>query len=432
MRILFISRDLIAGNLALLLSKEGHEVKLYIWEKMSKDCFDGLVEKTANWKNELGWVGKDGLIVFDDVGYGKIQDGLRKSGYTVFGGNALADRIELNREFGHDIFNQYGLKTVPLKSFRGARSAIEYVQSQKKAWVLKNNNNHHKFFNYVGHFSDGRDTIGVLENFAVNKSIRNKIITLQERIDGVEIGVGRYFNGTDWVGPIEYNVEHTKFFPGDLGPTTNELGTLAWFDTDEDNMLYKEFSKLKPFLQKTGFKGDFSINFIVNEKGAFPLEPTARLGTPISHLHSEMFESPWGEFMYAIAKGEPYDLKWKKGYGVVLLIAVPPFPYAKKMSTDFLKGMHIYFDKVTKDEMKHIHFEEVSVKKYDGKDQYYIADHQGYIMYVTSNEKTISEARNSANTLAEKIFIPKMLYRRDIGERFENEGLPLLKKLGYF
>ena len=84
-RVLFVSNDLIGGNIAYLLKKEGHDVRLFIDDQKRRENFENLVEKTEDWMRELPWVGKDGLIVFDDVGYGKIQDDLRKDGYTVFG-----------------------------------------------------------------------------------------------------------------------------------------------------------------------------------------------------------------------------------------------------------------------------------------------------------------------------------------------------------
>ena len=115
MNILFISDECIAGNLAILLKKEGHNVKLHIKNKNDCQNFDNLVEKISSWKKELKWVGKDGLIVFGDVGFGKVQDSLRKKGYKVFGGCEEADKLEKNREFGQQIFKKYGLKLVNSK-----------------------------------------------------------------------------------------------------------------------------------------------------------------------------------------------------------------------------------------------------------------------------------------------------------------------------
>ncbi|MDP2692946.1 MAG: hypothetical protein Q8O88_04875, partial [bacterium] len=117
MKILFISKDLIAGNLAYLLKKEGHDVRLFIDEKGRKYNFTNLVHKVQTIKEGVAWVGKDGLIIFDDVGYGKMQDRLRDKGYLVVGGSELGDKLELDREFGQKIFAEHGLKTVPLKDF---------------------------------------------------------------------------------------------------------------------------------------------------------------------------------------------------------------------------------------------------------------------------------------------------------------------------
>ncbi len=430
MKILFISNDLIAGNLANLLVKEGHEVKIYIHEKARRANFENIVTKTKDWRKELGWVGKDGLIVFDDTGWGKQQTILRKKGYTVFGGSEKGDELEFNREYTQEIFKKYGLKTKETKDFESIQEAILYIEKNPKTWVIKQNDHAPKAMNYVGHFKDGKDTIAVLESYLANPKLKKERVTLQERIYGVEVGVGRYFNGTDWVGPIEINVEHKKFFPGDIGPTTSEMGTLAWYTKNEKNRLFQEvLSPLKGYLKEIDFRGDFEVNCIVNEEGPLPLEVTPRFGSPIIHLHSELHSSPWGEFLYAIASGKKYDLKWKKGYGIVVLLAVPPFPYTKKEIHNSSKGIKIFFHNIKDSDFEHIHLEEVSKQKEDG--QFYISDDRGYIMYATNTGRTIKEAINNTYGVVEKIIIPKMIYRNDIGTRFLKNDYNVLKKMGY-
>src|SRR3989344_3936686 len=135
MRVLFISNDLIAGNLAYLLTKEGHDVKLYIDEKGRRGNFRNLVKQTKNWKKDLSWVGKDGLIIFDDVGYGQEQEQLRSSGYNVFGGSTSGDRLEFDRDFAQGIFAEYGLKIMPIKTYNTVQAALVYVENNPKAWV---------------------------------------------------------------------------------------------------------------------------------------------------------------------------------------------------------------------------------------------------------------------------------------------------------
>lgn len=432
MKILFISNDLIAGNLAYRLTREGHDVKLYIDDVARRSNFRGMVDQTDDWEAELAWVGREGLIVFDDVDYGHEQDDLRAKGYTVFGGSELGDKLEQDRSFGQNMFRSLGMKTVPLHDFENSKDALRFAKENPKAWVIKQNNHHYsKVLNYVGQFTDGHDVIDMLSRYTSHKEFSHERISLQERLYGVEIGVGRYFNGTDWVGPIEYNLEHPHFFPGNIGPLTSEMGTLAWLEDDETNKLYTEtLARMKPYLTEINFRGDFEINCIVNEMGAYPLEATARFGSPIVHLHSELFESPWGEFLYAIASGKSYNLKWKRGYGIVTVLAAPPFPYASDdLHQGLLTGSPIYMDTCTDEDKKHIHFEEVSFDT--RKNQYFISDARGYIMYVTAVAPSVEEAQAKSLALIEKITFPKKMYRPDIGTKFASTQHTQLIKWGW-
>lgn len=436
MKILFISEDLVAGNLAYLLTKEGHDVKLYIADKGRRNNFENMVPKVTSWKKELPWVGKNGLIIVDGCGYGPLQGQLRKKGYSVVGSSDLGNKLENDRAYGDEMFKKYGLDTVSLLNFNSIEEAISFVKKNRKKWVIKQNSSGTslKGFNYVGMLDSAEDVIDVLENYKTETKYGDSIITLQEKIEGVEIGVGRYFNGTDWVGPMEVNLEHKKFFPGDLGPTTSEMGTVAWYDDDENSLLFTQtLKKLKPLLKEIDFRGDMEINCIVNEKGAFPLEATARFGSPIVHLQTEIHISPWAEFLKAIADGKSYDLKWNRGYGLVVVVTVPtshPFPFSKAERYISPRGIKIYFSKEIGEDIKKVHFEDVSFNKDGG--YHYISDDRGYVLYVTSVKKSVEEARNDVYSLLKnKIFIPKMFYRNDIGLKFIEQDMSSLKKWGY-
>jgi phosphoribosylamine---glycine ligase len=433
MRILFISNDLIAGDIARILTNEGHSVKLFVQKKEQRRNLQGFVKKTENWENELLWVGKSGLIVFDDVGFGKIQNNLRKQGYNVVGGSALGDRLEEDREYGQDIFKKYGIKTAPLKDFDDIQEALTFVEKDQRVWVVKQNNHHYsKKISYVGELKDGRDVASYLRSNIGNPYLKNERISLHQRIFGVEIAAGRFFNGNDWVGPICINLEHTHLFPNRIGPLTSEMGTLAWYTENENNKLWKATTaRLKPYLQEINFRGYIDINCIVNKRGAFALEATARFGSPIIHLQAELHKSPWGEFLLALAKGEQYDLKYNRGYGIVTLVAVPPFPYGDADSTDLLNGTQIFFDRMGKNDWKSVHFEEVSAVYKNKVPSYYISDNRGYVLYVTSYHRSLRKAQEKTQKLLRKIFLPKMMYREDIGSHFLREDKQLLKDLGY-
>jgi phosphoribosylamine--glycine ligase len=426
MRILFVSKEACSADLVRSFMNESCEVKMYIREPLARECFDGIVEKVTHWKKELNWVGKDGLIIFDDISFGKIQDKLRSAGYNVCGGSELGERTEIDREFGSNLFAQAGMKTVPLKNFNTVHDAISFVEDNPAQWVIKQNNQAVKNFTYVGNREDGRDVIEVLKAYSYYNHLRN--ITLQKRVEGVEIGVARYFNGHDWVGPVEVNVEHTRLFPDDIGPITSEMGTVAWYE--KSNKLFDiTLNRLAEFLREANFRGDMSLNCIVNEHEAVPLESTARFGTPIIHLQTELHESPWSEFLFAVATGKDYDVKYKNGYGVVTVVAAPPFPYRFMRRSYSSYKKPIWLPDVSSDDYNHIHFEEVA---YDPIAQrHYVADSRGCVLHVTAVDSTISGAREKTLSIIKDIHIPKMFYRKDIGDQFEKEQLNHVKLWGY-
>jgi phosphoribosylamine--glycine ligase len=53
------------------------------------------------------------------------------------------------------------------------------------------------------------------------------------------------------------------------------------------------------------------------------------------------------------------------------------------------------------------------------------------VLHVTGCGPTVEEARRKAYGLLERIVVPRMYYRDDIGERFLARDRDLLKKWGY-
>jgi phosphoribosylamine--glycine ligase len=430
MRILAISGELIGASLFQQLQREGHDVKLYIDKLQCKQSLSGIVQKVDSWKKELEWVGKDGLILFDDVGYGKIRDDLFNKGYRVVGGSAESEKLELERGRFPAILTNFGIPVLPWHDFNNGQDAIEFVRENPGPWVVKQNT-HYGVLNYVGEMNNGADVIPILQNYKAN----GLKVHLQKKAYGIEVAVGRYFNGNDWIGPVCINHEHKRLCNDDVGPLTPEMGTVVWY-TDESSRLYKEtLQKIKPLLQEIGYKGYFDINCIVNKNHVWPLEATARFGTPITGLQVEMLTSPLIDLLSALADGTTYEPIFTNDYGVIVSIAVPPFPLEKQNinhgafipPTDQI----LFSDAITNDNLIHINFEEVSKLQTTGSpnlDQYYWAGTNGWVMHVSGTGKTITDAQKNVYTLINQIIMPMKFYRTDIGNRVKNHDLKMLKK----
>lgn len=430
MNVLVVSLDLSGADLAYRLKNEGHQVRFFVEEKSQKCNYRGMLDKTDDWKKELGWVSKDGLIIFDSIGYGKEQDNLRKMGYSVIGGCEFGDKLEHNRQYCKEVFSKYNISVIPSENFSNVDDAIEYIKKNKGPWVVKQNGHADKIFNYVGNFEDGRDVIDVLKNYYRYKKIECTSIDIQKKAIGIEIGVARYFNGNDWAGPIELNIEHKDLYAGGLGPKTYEMGTLMWLVDDEKNKLFQEtLAKLKKYLKKIDFRGDIDINCIVDKDNVYPLEVTTRFGWPATHLHVELFKSPLGDFLKSVADGKEYDLTYKKDFATAVLVATPPFPYHIKINKYSAKGECIYFSpEFNSRDLKHIHFEEVSRDKHGN---FFISGSSGFILHVTQSCKTAKGAQKKCLDIVEKIIIPKKFYRNDIGLDFHTNNRKKLESWGW-
>jgi len=436
MRILFVStKDACGASLCYRLQQEGNEVKWFIKDKNKdiRNILDGIIRKVDDIKKGVKWVGKEGLIVFDDVGYGEVQEKLRQEGYSVVGGSKLGDRLEKDRQYGQKIFSVVGMSTPPSTTFSDMQEGINFLKYHKGPWVIKQNGDSNKTLNYVSKFEDNRDLISLLKNYKRSHYTRKNCIQfdLQKKVTGVEISVARYFNGKNWIGPIEMSIEHKDFFNGGIGPKTSEMGTLMWYIDDEKNIIFLEtLAKLRRYLKKIDFRGDIAINCIANKDKIFPLEATTRFGYPAVQLQMEIHKSLWADFLKAVADGGSYCLQWRKGFGIVVLIATPPFPYYRNMFTSFSpKGVTIYFkDDFKKEYQNHIHLEEIARKK---TGEYYICANSGYVMHISGIGKTVQEARRKVYSIIDKIVIPKKYYRTDIGLDFINESKKRLKVWGY-
>ena len=207
MKILFISKDFSGSSLCLRLLQEGNEIRAYVADPVSTQILDGLIDKIGL-DEGLHWIGKDDLIVVDDVGFGPLQDRLRSEGYAVVGGSGGGDLLENDRPHCQRILKTHGIITVPIHSFDTLDDTIRFVQSNPGRWVLKQNGQPDKTFCYIGRLANGSDVLDLLEYYGRRKRNADDNFILQQYIDGVEIGVGRYFNG-------QHRFQHRQYTVGE-------------------------------------------------------------------------------------------------------------------------------------------------------------------------------------------------------------------------
>jgi phosphoribosylamine--glycine ligase len=419
---LFVSDVGCIGDLAHLVKTEGHLVKYAILDKHERNVSDGFVDKVDNWEKEKDWAD---VIVFDDIGFGAAAERLRKEGKAVVGGTPLSDRLELDRDFAQDELRKAGVNTLPCWDFTSFDEAIKFVKANPGRYVIKPNGKaqNDKVLSFVSQEEDGLDLVNMLERYKEGWAGKIRSFQLQKYVAGVEVAIGAFFNGHEFLQPACINFEHKRMFNDEIGPTTGEMGTsMFWAGA---NRLYNEtLKKFEKRLADIGYIGYFDLNLIVNSRGIYPLEITPRFGYPTINIQMEGVTSPWGELLSALANRQPYALKTMKGFQVGVVVAVPPYPYDdedtfQKFSDDAV----IIFKKPVTNGLHHC-----DVRLVDG--DWRIAGSTGYALVSTGSGPTMPDAQSQAYNRIKNIILPNMFYRTDIGNRWVKDG-DLLHSWGY-
>ena len=267
---------------------------------------------------------------------------------------------------------------------------------------------------FIGEEEDGRDIIEVLEHNKITWARKIKKFQLQKFAAGVGIAVGAFFNGNDFIYPVNVNFEHKKLFPGDIGPYTGEMGTLMFW-SEPNNLFRYTIEKMRDKLRESGYRGYVDVNCIVNSRGIFPLEFTMRFGYPTVSIQMEGVTSSWAELLYALSHGDSYDLKTKRGFQIGVVVACPPFPYSDKMFANIYKDFSILFKKPN---FEGVHLGDV--KLVDG--DWHIAGNTGYALVITGSNSTVESARKQVYRRVENIMLQNMFYRTDIGIKWYHES----------
>src|SRR2546421_232743 len=294
MRFLGIGDSCDLGALYLRLLAEGHEVKVYVSMPLCHGTLAGMIERSDDWRRELDWVraaGDEGIIVFENVEAqrGEIQDQLRRDGFNVIGGSAFGDRLENDRGYAQELLRDIGLSILPIKTFHDRAAAIAHVQANPARYVVKFNVAAETF---VGQLPNGEDVAAFLKGLP-SKGASESFIMMQF-VEGVEMGIGAYFDGEKFLDPSCLDWEHKRFFPGNLGELTGEMGTIVAYDrTAAFHAL--TLGRLEGTLRDNGYCGYINLNTIVNEQGVWPLEFTCRFGYPGYAILDALQAAPWSQ-----------------------------------------------------------------------------------------------------------------------------------------
>ena len=431
MKFLIIDQDCVGLSLALRARDAGHQVRWFVKPRPAnnKDTGNGFkgIERVDNWVSQVNWA--DLIFSTSNDDYIEKLEFFKKKGFPVYAPSVASTKLEVSRKDGMKLLESVGIECAPYQTFATMKQAERHVIKTDERYVFKTlGDNEDKSLTYVS--KSPADLVAWMRRTPPPKGE----VMLQKFIHGIEFGVSRWMGSKGWVGQWNESFEHKKLMPGNFGPNTGEMGTIAYF-TKESKIGDETLAKLEKALLKLGHLGDTALGFMIDETGKpWPTEWTCRPGWPIFNM------------MLGATKGDP--ISWMKDaidgkdttsfsedMGCCLVLAHGDFPNGDSCAPESC-GVPIYG--ITRGTAQHVHPQSVQMMTLPdtGKDGKGVVEREmwatsgQYVAVITGYGKTVSQAAKRAYGTVDKLHIANPIIRDDVGEKLE-ETLPKLQAMGY-
>lgn len=439
MKLLVIDQEEgIALDLVLRAVAAGHEVRWHIWSPRNKKIRNGEGFKgfkiVQDWRDSMSWVGKDGLVwLAGNCRFLTELDRYRTDfGFKMFGPTVASARLEIKRSVGLEAMKAVGIEVPSYQEFASLEDAAKFARKSDRCWVFKTlGDEDDKSLSFVSK-TPAELTGWIEQKIARGMKLKGPCL-LQERIEMLaEVGVSGWF-GSEGFLPDRWQsyYEHKRLCAGDIGPNVGEMGTVTQYcETDKlaDDML----KPMEPILRTLGHTGDFAIGVGIDIHGkAWPFEFTSRAGWPAFFIQMASHRGDPIEWMLDAVNGKD-TLKVTFDPAIGVVCAQPTFPFDAAPPHEVEGNPIAGLDEVWPD----VH--PVCVmrgrgpimegdKVVDGPNFQTTGE---YVLVATAVGKTLEKARKRVYGTVDKIALPNMIYRPDIGEKLI-EKLPDLQKHGY-
>lgn len=414
-------------NIAMRAQDYGHEVNY--WTDGFHPAGKGLLPRPREW--EAHAASADLIILTGNCDYPDGLEAAFEEGLPIFGTNPRAAELELDRGKGQALLAECGIETLPFVVVSSVEEGIAKIAETDEAYVMKPwGGDSDKAMTCVA--KSPEDGIFTLQRWQKEGKFKGQLM-LQQKVDGIEIGVSAFFGPHGWSTPIEESFEHKKLMNEELGPNTGEMGTVIRH-VENSKLFDMLLAPLTSHLVALNYVGDVSVNCIVDDKGTpWPLEFTMRLGWPDFNIRQELIEGDPVEWMYLLVHGED-ALRISSKIAVGIVMAHGDFPREddepKVWAGYPLRG-------ITDDNLPHLQFQQVMLGKTPALEDGEVVQEEAiltagtYPLVVTGSGSSVSAARAAAYTTAWEIKWPSnVMFRTDIGNRLEEE-LPKLQEHGF-
>ncbi|MCV2871345.1 phosphoribosylamine--glycine ligase [Defluviimonas sp. WL0050] len=341
-----------------------------------------------------------------------VADALRAAGVLTFGPSAEAARLEASKGFTKEICDAAGAPTAGYARFTDKAAAVDYVRATGAPIVVK-----------ADGLAAGK---GVIVAMTVEEALAalddmfggefgqaGAEVVIEEFMEGEEASLFVLCDGTD-VLAVGTAQDHKRVGDGDTGPNTGGMGAYSPAPILSDAVLNQAMDKIvRPTVTEmarrgTPFQGVLYAGLMIKDGYARLVEYNVRFGDPECQVLMMRLGAQAFDLIHACAEERLGDCRvnWADDHALTVVMAAAGYPGA------YAKGSQIRGLEELPEDSSHMVFHAGTAAR-DGS----VVASGGRVLNVTARGTTLSEARDRAYAMVDRIDWPGGFCRRDIGWR---------------
>ena len=360
---------------------------------------------------------KPGLVVIGPEAplVAGVGDALRSSGYTVFGPEAAAARLEGSKTHAKQLMNDAGIKTARSRTFDSLPEAVEFLDRLGPPYVVKADGL--AAGKGVVVTEDRGEAVVALEERIVGGSFGDagRRVLIEEFLAGEEASLIAFTDGKSVVA-CEPAQDYKRVYDGDQGPNTGGMGSYSPVPACPPALADQITAEIiEPMLRATSaagapFVGAIYAGLALTNEGPTVIEFNARFGDPETQALMPRLRSDFAEVALASAVGElaGTKLEWLPQCCVSVVVASGGYPGS--YDTDFaIEGLEDV------SQMEGVVAFHAGTRRGDSG----IVTSGGRVLAVSGLGNTFADARSRAYRAVDTIEFEGKHFRTDIAQRAE-------------
>jgi phosphoribosylamine--glycine ligase len=262
-----------------------------------------------------------------------VGDKLRAEGYTVFGPDAAAARIEGSKAHSKELMDKAGIATGRWQRSTDVNEAIRYMDELGPPYVVKADGL--AAGKGVVVTEDRTDAIRAVEERLIDRKFGDagSSVVIEEFLDGEEASLIAFTDGRA-IALCEPAQDYKRVGDDDAGPNTGGMGSYSPVPACPSDVAMSIAEEvIKPMVDVTAargapFVGALYAGLALTSSGPKVVEFNARFGDPETQALLPRMGSDFGEVALACASGEleGTKLEWRPEACVSVVLASQGYP----------------------------------------------------------------------------------------------------------